>query len=126
MESLIWKIWRDIEDEFEFRKPFDPSLVLMQSPQGEQILAPVPQLNIPANTPDAVVQQIFTQIMANAVQLISPVDFAFTPVIVESLRRASCYRLRGKVLACRLPNLNFQSNVIFTAKGWELSPLPVV
>lgn len=126
VEGLIWKIWRDIEDEFEFRKPFNPTFILMQSPQGKHILAPVPQLNVPANTPDPVVQQIFAQLIANAIQPIDPVEFAFAPVIVESLRRASCYRLRGTVLACRMPNLNIQSNVIFTAKGWELSPLPVV
>lgn len=126
VEALIWKIWRDIEDEFEFRKPFSPGLVLMQSAQAAQILAPVPQLNIPANTPEPVVQEIFKSLIANAIQPISPVDFAYAPVVVESLRRASCFRVRGKVLACRMPNLNIQSNVIFTAKGWEQSPVPVV
>jgi hypothetical protein len=124
VEALIWKIWKDIEEEFEFRKPFDPSFVLLQSAQGQLILAPIPQLNIPAGTPDPVVQSIFAQIMANAVQPISPVDFAFTPVVLESLRRASHYRVRGRILACRMPNLNIQSNVLFTGKGWEQASLP--
>jgi hypothetical protein len=126
VESLIWRIWRDIEDEFDFRKPFDPTFVLMQSPLAQQVLSPVPQLNIPVGVPDHIVQGIFAQVMATAVQQVPPVDFALTPVVVESLRRISHYRLRGKVLACRLPNLNIQSNVIFTAKGWEQPPPPVV
>ena len=95
----------------------------MQSPQAGQILSPVPQLNIPADTPEQVVQQILAQVMAGAVQEVAPVDFAFTPVLVESLRRAAHYRVRGQVLACRMPNLNLQSNVLFTGKGWETAPL---
>jgi Serine dehydrogenase proteinase len=123
-EKLIWKIWIDLEKELEFRRPFDPGLVLFQSPNAAKLLDPIPQLNLPADTPEEVVNQVMAQVMANALEKVSPVAFEFTPVVVESVRRATHYRVRGSILASRLPNLTIQSNVLFSAKGWETLPIP--
>ncbi|HEX3149230.1 MAG TPA: hypothetical protein VHR66_14245 [Gemmataceae bacterium] len=123
VEKLIWKIWSDIERDLQFRVPFDPHTVLLQSPSAAQLLGPVPQINLPGDAPQEVINQVLQQVMANAVQGVPPAEFQFTPVVVESARRAAHYTVRGQILASRMPNLTIQSNVLFSWKGWESLPV---
>ncbi len=48
-----------------------------------------------------------------------PVDFMTVDAIMESSRLAYRGVKKGKLLACRMPDLNLQYNSLVTFRGWE-------
>jgi hypothetical protein len=50
---------------------------------------------------------------------IDPVDFTLVTAMMESRRRVSHEKTKGKIVACRLPDLNFQASAVPTSAGWE-------
>jgi len=118
-ENLIWRIWLDVESELEVRKPFVPLHLLMASSEGPKLMKAVPQLNLPANAPPDVVQQILENFVMAGIQEIEPVGFEIITAIMESRRHSSREVRRGKILAYRSPNLDIQVNAITTGHAWE-------
>jgi hypothetical protein len=50
---------------------------------------------------------------------VDPIDFEFTSAIVESSRAASANVARGKILACRNPDLVIRHSRIYSSLEWE-------
>jgi hypothetical protein len=123
-ERLMWAIWKDLEAELKIRQPFSPLFELMNSSEGAKLFTAVPQLNAPPNLPQAAAQQLLQQVMQNAIVNIDSVDFEIITTVMESRRLASMETLRGKILACRMPDLNIRVNAVTTKAGWELVGLP--
>lgn len=124
VEDLMWRIWQDIETELKIRKPFSPHFELMASPEAGKLLAPVQQLNLPANAPPQVLQQLAQQLLQNAIVDVNPVDFELISTVMESKRQASREMIRGKILATRTPDLNLRVNAVTTQAGWEAVAIP--
>lgn len=133
VEDLMWQIWLDIEKELEVRKPFNPLHHILAEPDAlATLLGPVSQAKLPANAPPQMLQLI------NNIQLsqgkdagaivkglldatatnIKAVDFSLTTGIIESARKGSSERMSGKVLACRMPDLNIRLSLVTTSTGW--------
>jgi hypothetical protein len=117
-------VWLDIEAELETRKPFSPLFVLMKSEQSAKLLKPIPQLNLPPNAPQEVVEGVLNELMKQGLEMIEPVDFSVTGAVMESTKHASRNVTRGKILASRSPNMDLQTNVIMCQFGWEIVSLP--
>lgn len=133
VEDLMWKIWLDIESDLKARVPFSPIYELMKSNQASKLLQPR-QSKLPNVGGPAVTQQIIQNIQTTTAKLatdlireaievssvtIDPVDFEYVAAVMESTRLASKHVLRGKIVSCRMPDLNIQINAINTSAGWE-------
>ena len=120
LENLMWKVWLDIENEFKENFIFDPVLEAVNSNQGTKLLSPVPQLDIPMS---AVASSHYSttikDVQAEVTSKIDPVDVEFKSAVVESSRIGRALVRRGKILACRNPDLFIKSNMVTTFWGWE-------
>jgi len=120
LEELIWKAWLDIEEELQENTPFDTLIELMNSPEAKKLLSPVPQLEIPMGLSGTLTYQTALADLIKAAKVtIDPVDFQFTNAIVESSRLAYLQMTKGKILACRTPDMVIRRNAVTTSRAWE-------
>jgi hypothetical protein len=119
LEPLMWSVWLDLEEELKERQPFDAIFELCNSPEGAKLLAPVPQLDLPANVPAPSWNTLPLADIVGEAEEIQPVNFEHVLAIMESRQLASRSIEKGKILASRLPDLNLQVNPIVTFRGWE-------
>ena len=129
VEDLMWRIWLDVEEELKARKPFNPLHEALSSVEGSKLLGPVHQSTAPPtghllqqivqnfNLPPAQGTQrpvmpdagdFLGQLFRSSVVNIQPVEFELLTAIMESTRTASHERAKGKILACRMPDLTFR------------------
>lgn len=119
LETLLWNVWCDIENDMECSKPFDPLEIIMASPEGNQLLNQIPTVNIPANLPIQLQQQVLNDILQQInVTNISPIEYELFLAVVESIEFRSEFRLKGKLTAFRTPDMNIAINNIKISSGW--------
>lgn len=121
LERLIWDVWKNTEAEMDCNKPFNIMGVIKNSPEASKLFGPVPQANIPVNLPPQLVQQVYNNIIAQAAQLVqvNPIDYQLILSTVESIYGKSEYILEGKIIAARLPNMQFQISNTITSNSWK-------
>lgn len=120
LEDMIWAAWLDVEEELKERSPFNPIRELMNSAEAGKLLIPVPQLELPINAACPGQMHATVQEVQNAsTTKINPVDFSFKTALIESSRMGHASSTRGKILACRNPNLVIQYNLITSFSGWQ-------
>lgn len=120
LEKLMWKAWQKIEKDLDQRTPFDAVAELAKSPQAASLFSPVPQMDIPAAaamTPSYGVP--LDDVVKHTTAKIDPVDFEFTAAVMESSRSGSIHRVRGKILACRMPDMTIRHHLVVTSRIWE-------
>lgn len=121
LESLMWAVWLDLEEELKERQPFDVIAELLNSDQAATLLAPAPQLHMPSYPAPSYVTADWQSLVAPAT-LVQPVPFELVTAILESSRLAHRGVTRGKILASRQPDLKLQFNCLLTFVGWEHAP----
>lgn len=120
LEKLIWDVWLDIERDLKERYPFDIVIELLKSSEAWKLLSPVPQLVIPPNiTSSAHYNTSINDVMKHATETVNPVDFEYVNALVESSRTGYRNVTKGKILACRTPDLMIRYNRIVTFLEWE-------
>jgi len=120
LEDLMWKVWLSVEEDLLENTPFHPIFELGKSAQAGKLFSPVPQLDVPmCATAGTNFQTDLEKLKASFSQMIDPVDFELTNSIIESSRLAFASKLRGKILACRNPDLMINYSVVTTSRGWE-------
>jgi hypothetical protein len=120
LEKLMWSVWLDIEADLKETEPFDIISELLKSPEASKLLAPVPQLDIPAPvTAGSNYQTSLEDIITKTTSKIDPVDFAITGVIIDSARLGYSHVTKGKILGSRLPDLRIQYSLFTESKTWE-------
>lgn len=124
LEELMWKVWEDIEREMQCDRPFEPLEIVLNSKEGPKLLSPIKQINIPAiNGHPEIASQIYqlaAQQAINGIEVheIAPVPYELLIATVESPRCRSEFRVRGKILAMRLPDMRITVNVLRTSGEW--------
>lgn len=119
LEKLIWDVWLNIEAELKENTPLDTLMELLKSKEGSKLLSPVPQLEIPMSAVASAHYQTSIDDVEKHSKTIDPVDFEFTNALIESSRMAYANVARGKILACRNPDLIIRHNRIYTSVQWE-------
>lgn len=121
LETLIWEVWKDLEGEMKCNEPFNPFEVVMADPTLSQQIGPVPQIQVPANLPPDLLQQIYQQFLQNVpVVPVQPIYYEFFNATIESTRIRSEYRSRIMISAIRNPDLNININVTPISQGWKI------
>lgn len=120
IEDLLWKVYESFEAEMKFNEPFDPLKLVLNSAAAANLLAPTQQVQIPANLPPNLIQQVYQQILAQ-VQIVqnAPVDYELFQACVETGTCRSDFRTTGKIFANRLADNNIAVNIIPTFSGWK-------
>ena len=117
-------MWLDIEVEFQERYPFHPIAEVTNNHKSSLVLlSPVPQLNLPCNAPTPNYFQSNMKEVVDAVkQKVEPVAYSLICAIMESVRLAQHFIIKGDILASRTPDLNIQFNCIAKSRCWEKQP----
>jgi len=122
LETLLWQVWEDIENEMQCNKPFNPLEVVFSSPAMAAILAPVPQVQIPPNLDPQMLQMAIAQIMQQIkIVQVPPIDYELFMATLESARCRSEFRVKLKINAVRQPDLNIAVSVANVAQQWTFS-----
>jgi len=130
LESLIWQLWLDLEEEFQERRPFNPMTELLgraDTSTAKTLLSPVPQWNLPLNLPinnvlqttASELEKLFTG--KDGRTKVDPVAFTIVNAIMESSRLSHRFVSHGHILASRLPDLNIQFKCHTTSACWTKS-----
>jgi hypothetical protein len=119
----LWSVWEDVEEEMECNTIFDPLQILLQDAATAALLGPVNQVQMPANLPPQIAQQVLNNILAqiNVVQ-VNPIDYSMFQATLESPRARSEFRTNLKISGVRLPDMNVQVAVVKTRQGWTFIP----
>jgi hypothetical protein len=125
LEKLIWKAWLDIEGELKELSPFHPQFEVMQDPDASaKLLSPVAQVNIPSCAVAGANYQTSVADIKAAAEQVPPVDYETKLALVESARLAHVCATRGKILACRNPDMVINYSTVATFRGWEKQQQP--
>jgi hypothetical protein len=125
LEQLMWSAWLDLEAELKEAEPFDIISELLKSSEASKLLAPVPQLDIPAPvTAGSNYQTSLQDIIDKTTNRVEPVDFEVTGVIVDSARLGYAFVTKGKILASRLPDLRIQYSLFVSSNTWDKQVRP--
>jgi Serine dehydrogenase proteinase len=120
LEELMWDAWLSIEADLKENTPFYAQYeVLSHKTEGPKLLKPVPQLDLPMNPESGSYSTTIKDINDALSKAINPVDFECKLALVESARMAHTSYARGKILACRTPDLVVQWSVLTTSREWE-------
>jgi hypothetical protein len=116
----MWDVWLSIESDLKERSPFDILIELLRSSEATKLLAPVPQLDISAAaTMGTHYNTGLDDIVKHTKVQVNPVDFEHLNALVESNRLAHSNVTKGKILACRMPDLLIKYNRVITSLEWE-------
>lgn len=112
LEDLMWKVWRNFEDEMRCRIPFDPISEVVRIPEMAKIVKSIPVVSIPANLPREVKQALAQDI----VNKIKPSTQASVPLSnlmasIESSRLAYSLESMMDIVIWRDYNLELMVNV---------------
>lgn len=119
LEDLMWALWLELEAEMKERELYDPIIELLRSSEGQKLLTPVPQLSMPINAPSPnYLQANINEVNGDVNMNINPVEFSYIDAMIESEKLAFHSVAKGKILACRTPDLMIHYNSIFTSRGW--------
>jgi Serine dehydrogenase proteinase len=119
LEEKIWKVWENFEQEMECNSIFEPLEIVLKNPDAARLVAPVTQLQIPANLPPQVAQAAYNQILQQiGIITVPAVDYECFLVALESTRCKSEYRAKGKFSAVRQPDMNISVSTIPVSQGW--------
>lgn len=107
VQSLMWRIWLDIEEELQIRQPFSPVRVLRDDPACGALFQP------PAAQPPPLV-------------VAPPARFLNVMAVAESHRHATRSVVEGNVIGFRTPDLKLNVTVLPITEGWQNVPVPPV
>ena len=125
LETAMWAAWSDIEAEMQCGRPFTPVDVVFSDPGLAALLSAVQQVQMPANLPPQVAQQVYANVLQQ-VQVVPspPVEYTLFQAALESARAAARFETSGRVHAIRQPDLNVAINVLPIRSGWSYIGAP--
>ena len=119
LETLLWKTWKSVEDELEFRSGFNPLEMLRTNEDGRALFGPVPTVEIPANAPQEVKNAIYQQVIERTVvHQVPPVNYRTVHAIIESPRMLNHFVTEGMIFGFRNADLRIMYNNVVIRSGW--------
>lgn len=113
LESALWQIWEDLEQEMQCNKVFEPLEVVLSDPNTASLIGPVQQVQIPANLPPQVLEMAYNQVLQQiSVVAVPSVDYEWFLATLESTRGKSEYKVKGKITAIRRPDMNVAASTL--------------
>ena len=119
LETLLWTIWKDYSDEMKCSIAFDPVREIMTDPESNAIISQVPVVNLPANTPPDVANQIIIQ-RAQQTPVTTRLSLKRRNMIaaVESAKISKAFFNDINLIYWRNPDFSLGVNCTVTPSGW--------
>lgn len=120
MEQLLWSVWKEFSNEMKCDQPFDVIKEIMDDPQASAIINQIPVVNLPANTPVQVAQQIIIN-HAQQVPITTRSSLKKDVLIasVESTNFAKSVYNKIDILYWRNSDMSLAFNCNIHSSGWE-------
>jgi hypothetical protein len=119
IEKIIWDIYKDFEIELKMNDMFDPLSEYLAHPDSAFLLEAPHEVNIPANTPPQIAQQIWNQALQSPTSQGPTLDFSLIHAVIETYARSNAFITRGKIIGNRLPDLNYRIGTPKLSAKWE-------
>lgn len=128
LERLMWDAYLGLESYMELRSPFKP-LEHFLANGGAAALRPTAPLVLPPNAPGPMAAQVWNQVAQAALQNMAQpaveVEYVQKKAVVESVRTASEFVVRGGITAARVGGGEIQLSVNDKQTGWADVVMPV-
>ncbi len=120
LENILWKIWLDYSKEMKCDVPFDVVAEIMNNPDSSKIISQVPVVNLPANTPSDIANQIIIQHAQNT-PITTRLSLKQSVLIasIESINNAKAVYNNIDIIYWRNPDVSLGFNVNISATGWR-------
>ena len=119
-EKLMWDIWQDYSIEMKSDKEFNITNELMQDPQASQTLNTVPILNLPANTPTDLANQLIANAAAQiSITTRSAIEFSVLLATIECKNTAYEIKNSFSVVFWRNADMTLGINATPFSDGWK-------
>ena len=119
LEKLLWKVWEDFSIEMKCDAAFDIIKEIMDDSEANKEISSVPIVNLPANTPAHIAQQIITQhAQQTPVTTRSSIKRKFLIASVESTKNAKAVYTNIDIIFWRNPDMSLGANITSSASGW--------
>ncbi|MGA8762174.1 MAG: hypothetical protein WB562_04715, partial [Candidatus Sulfotelmatobacter sp.] len=113
-----------LEAYMRLREPFIALQQYLADPAGAASLQQPGQLSIPTNTPPQIAQQLWNQVLQQAVQNAAntgvEVPYSVISAVIESTRVASEFKTVGKLTAVRAASGEIQIAGVDTETKWKV------
>lgn len=120
LEELLWKVWEDFATEMKANLVFDPIKEVFENPDAAAIITKIPTIEIPANTPPQLAQNLYVQLSKQAaiVDKKSTLSLRHLIASIESTRLSKAAYANSDIAYWR----NMDMNICFTCtifpSGW--------
>ena len=119
-EELIWTIWQDYSKEMKSDKEFNLYNELMNDPVLKSKIETVPIINLPANTPyDVANQLIINAASQTPITTQTPVEFEVLLATIESANISYGVTNKFSVTYWRNADMTLGFNSIPYSEGWK-------
>ena len=119
--ELMWKIWKDIEEEMQIKTPFNPLSLFYQKDPSSVIFSPIKHIDMPLNIPPQIIGQIFNQILQNiSFSEMNGIEHELFQATLESLRYSCNYKTVLRISANRDLHMNINIAASTIKSQWEV------
>ena len=120
LEKLMWNVWQDYSDEMQCDNAFDVIATVMADPTANQKLSAIQVVNLPANTPPQIAQQVWNSVIPQLrVESQAPIEIHPKVACVESSRGAYYISTTFRVHYWRDEKMALSVNVNSFSPGWQ-------
>ncbi|MEW5989120.1 MAG: hypothetical protein AB1791_21040, partial [Chloroflexota bacterium] len=120
LEELLWRVWLSLEEEMACNVPFNPLEIVLSNPEAAAALSHVQQVQMPANLPPHVADQVYNNVLQKSVGVtqVPTARFELFQATIESTRGRSEFRSDGIINVTRLPNMTYSIAVNTISSRW--------
>lgn len=119
LERKMWKIWMDYSFEMKCDDPFNVLKEVMNNPEARKVISEIPVVNIPANTPPEIAQQIIINAAQQTPITMRPsINQRVLIASIESCRIAKSIYNDIDIVYWRNADMNLGVNCTASDTGW--------
>lgn len=119
IEKVLWEIWYDYSCEMKCDDPFDFIKEVMEDNKANKQISQVPIVDLPANTPPEIAQQIIIQhAQQSPITTRSALKRRVLIAATESTRMSKVFSKNIEILYWRNPDMTLGLNFTVSNTGW--------
>ena len=120
LENLLWSIWTDFSQEMKANTVFDPIREIFEDEDAAAIISTIPVVEIPANTPPALAQNMLAQISQASAKVENKRTLRLQHLIasIESTKLARASYANSDIAYWRQADMSIGFNCNIFPSGW--------
>ncbi len=120
LEGLLWSVWQDFSNEMNANTVFDPVRELFMNPESKEILSKIAVVEIPANTPQPLIQTMYAQLSQQAAKVENKQTIRLNHLIasIESTNLAKASYASSDIAYWRNMDMSIGFNCTIFPTGW--------